>query len=182
LRNAEACVPEAADDQFWPLLETPELAPSEAMQVRDGVGQGVLHSALDAGIARLLGIELGGVGRQVGDREVPRVRSEKGGCPACPVRVEPIPDHEEWRTDLPAEVPEGQDDCRARDTAADAPYIEPAIGGDRDDAGDLAPLADAPQQRCRTAAGPGGARPLPEAMAGFVEEEECAPFAASLLF
>jgi hypothetical protein len=62
------------------------------------------------------------------------------------------------------------------------PCIEPAIGGDRDDAGDLAPLAHPLQQRCRTAAGPGGAGPLPKAMSGFVEEEECAPFAAGLLF
>src|SRR3712207_9345765 len=57
-------------DQVWPMLEAAELAPGEAMQVGDGTGQGVLHGALDAGIAGLLGVELGGVGRQVGHREV----------------------------------------------------------------------------------------------------------------
>src|SRR3712207_8016720 len=59
-------------DQVWPMLEAAELAPGEAMQVGDGTGQGVLHGALDAGIAGLLGVELGGVGRQVGHREVDR--------------------------------------------------------------------------------------------------------------
>src|SRR5215210_4949780 len=80
-------MPEAARDQFRPLLEPAELAPGKAMQVGDGVGQGVFHGALDTSIARLLGIELRGVGRQVGHREVPRVRGEEGGCPARPVRV-----------------------------------------------------------------------------------------------
>src|SRR5918993_4373078 len=75
-------MPEAARDQFRPLLEPAELAPGKAMQVGDGVGQGVFHGALDTSIARLLGIELRGVGRQVGHREVPRVRGEEGGCPA----------------------------------------------------------------------------------------------------
>ena len=175
-------MPEAARDQFRPLLEPAELAPGKAMQVGDGVGQGVFHGALDTSIARLLGIELRGVGRQVGHREVRRVRGEEGGCPARPVRVEPVPDHEEWRADLPAEVPQGQDHRRARDAAADVPRIEPAVRGDCDDAGDLAPLAHAPQQRRRPAAGPGGARPLAEAMSGFIEEDERAPLAAGLLF
>jgi hypothetical protein len=175
-------MPEAADDQVWPMLKTAELAPGEAMQAGDGTGQGVLHGALDAGIAGLLGVELGGVGRQVGHREVAWVRGEEGGCPVCPVRVEPVPDHQDRRADLPAEVPQGQDHRPARDSAADVPRVEPAVGGDRDDAGDLAPLADAPQQWRRAAAGPGGARPLAKAMAGFVEEEQRAPFAAGLLF
>ena len=117
LRDAKARMSEAADDQVWPLLEAAELPPSEAMQVGDGVGQGILHSALDAGIARLLGIELGGVGRQVGYSEVPSVCGEEGGCPMRPVRVEPIPDHQERLADLPAEVPQGQDHRRARDVA-----------------------------------------------------------------
>ena len=175
-------MPEAADDQFRPFLEAPKLAPGETMQASDGAGQGILHGTLGAGIARLLGIELRGVGRQVGHREVPRVRGEEGGRPARPVRVEAVPDHEERRADLPAEVPQGQDHRRARDAAADVPRVEPTIWGDRDDAGDLAPLADAPQQWRRAAAGPGGARPLPEAMSGLVQEEQRAPFAAGLLF
>lgn len=175
-------MPEAADDQFRALLEAAELAPGEAMQVSGGAGQGVLHGALDAGVARLLGIEFRGVGRQVGRREVPRVRGKEGGRPACPVRVEPVPDHEERRADLPAEVPQGQDHRRARDAAAEVSCIEATVGGDRDDAGDLAPFAHAAQQRRRAAAGPGGTRPLPEAMAGLIEEEQRAPFAAGLLF
>jgi hypothetical protein len=182
LRDAKARMSEAADDQVWPLLEAAELPPSEAMQVGDGVGQGILHSALDAGIARLLGIELGGVGRQVGYSEVPSVCGEEGGCPMRPVRVEPIPDHQERLADLPAEVPQGQDHRRARDAAADVPRVEPTVGGDRDDAGDLAPLAHAPQQRRRTAARPGGARPLAEAMSGLIKEDECTPLAAGPLF
>ena len=175
-------MPETSGDQFGSLLESAKLAPGKAMQVSDGVGQSILHRALDAGIARLLGIEFGGVGRQVGHREVARVRVEEGGCLARPMRVESVPNHEKWRTDLPTEVPEGQDHRRARDSAAEVPGIEPAIGGNRDDAGDLAPLAHPLQQRCRTAAGPGGAGPLSKAMSGFVEEKECAPFAAGLLF
>src|SRR3954462_7380859 len=41
LRDAKARMSEAADDQVWPLLEAAELPPSEAMQVGDGVGQGI---------------------------------------------------------------------------------------------------------------------------------------------
>jgi len=99
-------VPETSGDQFGSLLESAKLAPGKAMQVSDGVGQSIFHSALDAGIARLLGIEFGGVGRQVGHREVARVRVEEGGCLARPMRVESVPNHEKWRTDLPTEVPE----------------------------------------------------------------------------
>ena len=36
-------MPEAADDQVGPSLEAPELTPGEAMQIGDGVGQGILH-------------------------------------------------------------------------------------------------------------------------------------------
>jgi hypothetical protein len=104
LRNAKACMSEAADDQVWPLLEAAELAPGEAMQVGDGVRQDVLHGALDTGIARLLGVEFGGVGRQGVYREVPRLRGEEGGCSTRPVRVEPIPEHQERPANLAAEV------------------------------------------------------------------------------
>src|SRR3712207_6820309 len=79
-------MPEAADDQFRPVLKTAEPAPDETMQVGDAARQGVVHRALDAGIARLLGIELRSVSRQVGHREVLRVGREEGGRPACPVR------------------------------------------------------------------------------------------------
>src|SRR3954464_2028164 len=109
LRDAKARMSEAADDQVWPLLEAAELPPSEAMQVGDGVGQGILHGALDAGIARLFGIELGGVGRQVGYSEVPSVCGEEGGCPMRPVRVEPIPDHQERLSAPAAEEPPSQE-------------------------------------------------------------------------
>jgi hypothetical protein len=60
--------------------------------------------------------------------------------------------------------------------------IQSPCRGDRDDAGDLAPLAQARQDRGHPAPGPGGARPGAEAMAGLVEEEEGAPLAAGLLF
>lgn len=152
------------------------------MQVGDGVGQSVLHGPLYDSIARLLRIELRRVGGQVGHREVPLVRREESRSPVRPVRVEPVPDDEERRADLPAEVLQGQDHRRARDAAAEVPCVESAVRGNRDDAGDLAPLAHATQQRCRTAAGPGGARPLAEAMSGFIKEDQRASFAVGLLF
>jgi hypothetical protein len=98
------------------------------------------------------------------------------------VRIEPVPDNQEGVADLAPEVPQGLDDKRARDAAAEMSGIQAPCGRDRDDAGDLAPLAQARQGRGQPAPCPGGARPGAEAMAGLVEKEDGAPLAAGLLF
>jgi hypothetical protein len=96
--------------------------------------------------------------------------------------IGPVPDHQERRDGLAAGVPQGKDRPSARDAAAKMPRMQPAIGRDRDDAGDLAPLAHPPQHRRHPAPSPGRARPLAEAMAGLVEEQQGASLTAGLPF
>jgi hypothetical protein len=173
---------EAADDEFWAVLEAAELAASTPMEVGDIGWWRVLHGAFDAGIAELLGIEVGGIGRQIGHREVARVGGQEGGGSAGAMRIEPIPDDQKGAADLAPEVPQGLDDQLARDGTPEMSGIQSSCGRDRDDAGDLASLAQPPQNRGHPAPRPGGARSGAEAMAGLVEEEDGAPLAAGLLF
>jgi hypothetical protein len=175
-------VPEAADDEIRAALEAAELAPRTLVEVGDIGWQRVLHGAFDAGVAELLGIEVGGVGRQIGHREVARVGGQEGRRPAGAVRIEPVPDNQKGVADLAPEVPQGLGDKRARDAAAEMSGIQAPCGRDRDDAGDLASLAQARQDRGQPAPPPGGARPGAKAMAGLVEKEDGAALAAGLLF
>src|SRR5215217_1764903 len=86
--------------------------------------------------------------------------------------VEPVPDHQQRRADLAAEIPQGQDHGAARDTGAEMTSIKPPIRRDRHHARDLAPLADPPEHRGQAAPRPGRARPSPETVAGLVPEEK----------
>ena len=190
---------EAADDELRAVLEAAELAPSAPVEVGDIEWQRILHGPFDTGVAELLGIEIGGIGGQVGHGEVARVGRQEGRRPAGAVRIEPIPDDQEGAADLAPEVPQGLDDKLAGDATPEMSGIPSPCGRDRDDAGDLAPLAQARQDRGQPAPPlrrlpatlaslepwrlrPGGARPGAEAMAGLVEKEDGAPLAAGLLF
>jgi hypothetical protein len=173
---------EAADDELRAVLEAAELAPSAPVEVGDIEWQRILHGLFDTGVAELLGIEIRGIGRQVGHGEVARVGRQEGCRPAGAVRIEPIPDDQEGVADLAPEVPQGLDDKLARDATPKMSGIQSPCGRDRDDAGDLAPLAQARQDRGQPAPCPGGARPGAEAMAGLVEKEDGAALAARLLF
>ena len=173
---------EAADNELRAVLEAAELAPSAPVEVGDIEWQRILHGAFDAGVAELLGVEIRGIGRQIGHGEVARVGGQEGGGPAGAVRIEPVPDHQERPAEFAPEVPQGLDDKRARDAAAEMSGIQAPCGRDRDDAGDLASLAQARQDRGQPTPCPGGARLGAEAMAGLVEKEDGAPLAAGLLF
>jgi hypothetical protein len=164
------------------MLEAAELAPSAPVEVGDIGWQRVLQGAFDAGIAELLGIEIRGIGRQVGHREVARVGGQEGRHPAGAVGIEPVPDDQKGTADLAPEVPQGLDDQFAGDAAAEVSGIKLPRRGDRDDAGDLAALAQPLQHRGQPAPRPGGAGPGAEAMAGLVEKEDGAALAAGLLF
>src|SRR5579883_1691457 len=106
---------EEADDTLWSALQAAERASGEVVQFVDRSWQGVLHGPLDPGIALLLGVQFWGVSRQVGGREVRRVRDEEGGRRARAMGVEPVPDHEQRRANLSTEVAQGQDHRSARD-------------------------------------------------------------------
>jgi hypothetical protein len=138
-------VVEAANDEVWPVLEATELTPCEAVQVGGIVRQSVLQGTFDPGVAGLLGVEVRGVGRQVGHREVARVRSKEGSRPMCAVGIKPVPDDQEGSADLSPEVLQGLDHRAACDAASEVPCIQPPGRRDRDDTGDLASLADTPE-------------------------------------
>ena len=95
------------------MLETAKLAPGEPVQLGGVAWQGTLHGPFDTGIAWLLRIQFGRIGRQVGHREVAPVRSQKSRGPVGPVGVEPVPDHQERPAEFAPEVPQGLDDGRA---------------------------------------------------------------------
>ena len=164
------------------MLEAAELAPSALVEVGDVGWQRIFHGPFDAGIAEFLRVEIGGIGGQVGHREVARVGRQECRRSAGAVRVEPIPDNQEGAADLAPEVPQGLNHRLAGNAAPEVPGIELSGRGDRDDAGDLAPLAQAFQHRGHPASRPGGAGPGSEAVPGFVEEDDPTPRAASRLF
>jgi hypothetical protein len=113
LGNRQAGVSETADDEIRAVLEAAELASGETMQVCGVMRQGVLHGTFDTGIAWLLGVEVRGIGWQVGRREVARVGSEEGSRPVCAMGIEPLPDDQERPADLSPEVLQGLDHCAA---------------------------------------------------------------------
>ncbi len=63
-------MPETADDEVGPVLQTAEGAADAPVELGNVAGQCVFHGAFDPGIAQLLGIEIRRVGRQVGHREI----------------------------------------------------------------------------------------------------------------
>ena len=132
---------EAADDELRAVLEAAELAPSAPVEVGDIEWQRILHGAFDAGVAELLGVEIRGIGRQIGHGEVARVGGQEGGGPAGAVRIEPIPDNQEGVADLAPEVPQGLDDKRARDAAAEMSDIGVKIG--------TRPIGQCPMTACQ---------------------------------
>jgi hypothetical protein len=69
---------ETVDDEVRPVLQPTEGATDEPVEVGAIAWQRVFHDACDPGIALLLGIELGSVGRQVGHREVVRMPHQEG--------------------------------------------------------------------------------------------------------
>ena len=173
---------EAADDEVRPMLQASKGAPDELTELGNVARQRVFHDALDPGIAGLLGIEVRGVGRQLGHREVVRMSRQKGSRAAGAMGVQPVPDDQEGPADLAPEVPQGPDHHPARDAAADVPGVQLPRRGHRDHAGHLAPLAQPPQHRGHAAPGPGRPWTGPEAVSGFVKEDDGAPLAAGPLF
>src|SRR5215210_4211564 len=105
-------MPETADDEVRPVLQAAKRAPDELTEVGNVARQRVLHGAFDPGIAGLLGVEVRGVGRQVGHREVARMARQKGGRAAGAMGVQPVPDDQEGPADLAPEVPQGPDHPR----------------------------------------------------------------------
>ena len=137
---------------------------------------------LTPGIAKLLGIEIRGIGRQVGHYEVVGMARQEGGRAVAAMGVQPVPDDQERPADLAPEMLQGPDHHRARDAAADMPGIQLPRRGHCDHARHLAPLAQPLQHRGHPAPRPGRPRMGPEAVAGFIEEDDAAPLAAGPLF
>ena len=64
-----------------------ELAPSTLVEVGDIGWQRMFHGPFDAGIAEFLRVEIGGIGGQVGHREVAWVGGQEGRRSAGAVRM-----------------------------------------------------------------------------------------------
>jgi hypothetical protein len=173
---------ETADDDVGPVLQTAKRAPDELTEVGNVAWQRVFHDAFDPGITGLLGIEVRGIGRQVGHREVARMSHQEGSRAVGAMSIQPVPDDQEGLADLASEMPQGPDHHLARDAASDMPGVQPPRRGHRDHAGHLASLAQPPQHRGRTAPRPSRPWTGSEAVSGFIQEDDGAPLAAGPLF
>src|SRR5215218_6218361 len=98
-------MPETADDEVRPVLQPAKGAPDGPVEVGNVAWQRVFHDAFDPGIAGLLGIEVRGIGRQVGHREVARMACQEGSRAVGAMGVQPVPDDQEGPADLAPEMP-----------------------------------------------------------------------------
>src|ERR1700758_3280408 len=153
-------------------LQAAEAAASEACQFLDCGGYGVLHVALDPGVALFLGIELWRIGRQESRGKLVRVSREEALRGPRAMGLKPIPDDQQPRPKAAAKVAQGVDHDGAGDRTADMPGGQPAIGRDADKARNLPTLADPQQPRRVPPTGPGQPRPGAEGVPGLVDQDE----------
>src|ERR671913_2577706 len=86
--------------------------------------------------------------------------------------IEPVPNDQQWRADLAADIAQGLDYTAARDGGAEMTGIQPPIRCDRHHARHLASLAHPLEHWGDPAPRPGHPRPDPKAVAGLVPEDE----------
>jgi hypothetical protein len=172
---------EESENEVGAPAEASKTAIDPSTEIAEPSGQRMAPVLFDVAMAALLGIQIGGIGREpvhldLGMRT--QIRFDHRGA----MRVEPVPDDDERAGNVALEVTERAHDVISADGMREVAFVDAAREGQPDRGGECAALADASQDRGLPPRSPRGPRLGPERKAGLIYEHDLGLLAASLFF
>src|SRR5215813_1035243 len=169
-----------AQQHIWPLTQTGEPTVHVSTYLDDRFRRRVAQVLFDIPMHQLFRIQFRRVGRQPLDADL-RLARQVLLYDLRPVRVEPVPDDDDWPTDLLPQVAQACNHIFAFDRVLEVPLVEFAAQRQANEDRQLTSPAYSPQYRRLASGCPGRCQPAQETEAGFVNEDDLR-FASASLF
>ena len=172
-------MPEESEDEIGTSAEASKAAIHSCTEIADAAGQSIAQVLLDVAMAPLLGVQIGGIGRQpvhLDLRTHTQILLDHRGA----MGIESVLDNDEGAGNVALEVAEGEHHIIAADGMREVSLVDTARQGQPDHRGECTALADASQDRCPPYRSPRGSRFGPEGKAGLIDEHDLRLLAASL--
>jgi hypothetical protein len=174
-------VPEESEDEIRTSAEARTAAITPGAEIADPGGLSMAQVRLDIPMAPLLGMQIGGRGRQpihLDLRRHTQIRFDHRRA----MGAEPVPDQPEGAGNVALEVTEGDHPISPADGMREVSRVEAARRGQPDHCGACTALADASQDRCLPPRSPRAPRLGPEGEAGLIDDHDLRLVAASLFW